>query len=301
MIVVFGSINIDQVYQMTDLPKPGETVHGSGYLQVPGGKGANQALAARRAGASVVMVGSVGDDVNAEPALSLMKADKVDLSALNVGSNPTGCAAIWVDGEAENSIVVVAGANADLKADLVTDNMLQDAHYLLLQMEVPAEENWALLARARAAGTKTMLNLAPVSSIPEHALQDLDYLVVNEVEATALAKQYNLAGVSGAELAQTLASTFNLTCVLTLGGAGVIAAANGQMVQNDSLKIKPVDTTAAGDSFIGGFAAALSEDRSLEEALKFATVTAGLACTVAGAQSSIPYREKIDAVLQSLE
>ncbi|MBL4739960.1 MAG: ribokinase [Sneathiella sp.] len=300
MIVVFGSINIDQVYQMAVLPKPGETIHGSGYLQVPGGKGANQALAARRSGASVLMVGCVGDDVNAGPALSLMKADNVDLSAVTVGNRPTGCAAIWVGGDAENSIVVVAGANADLKANLVTDQMLREARYLLLQMEVPAEENWALLVRAKAMGVKTMLNLAPVSSIPENALQDLDYLVVNEVEATALAKQHNITGVDSENLARTLASTFNLTCVLTLGGAGVVAADSGKVVQNDSLKIKPVDTTAAGDSFIGGFAAALAEGRSLEDALQFATVTAGLACTVAGAQSSIPYRTKIDEVLQSL-
>jgi len=300
MIVVFGSINIDQVYQMADLPKPGETVHGSDYLQVPGGKGANQALAARRAGASVQMAGCVGDDVNAEPALSLMKADQVVLSAVEFADSPTGCAAIWVDREAENSIVVVAGANAHVKADLVTDKMLNDARYLLLQMEVPAEENWTLLARAKDMGVKTVLNLAPVSAIPEKALKDLDYLVVNEIEAAAVAKQYNLSGVSGEELAQTLASTFNLTCVLTMGGAGVIAATNEKVFQNDSIDIKPVDTTAAGDSFIGGFAAALSEGRGLEDALQFATVTAGLACTVAGAQSSIPYRDKIDAILQSL-
>lgn len=300
MIVVFGSINIDQVYQMADLPKPGETVHGSGYLQIPGGKGANQALAARRAGASVAMIGRVGEDVNAAPALSLMKTDNVDLSDVSVTDSPTGCAAIWVDANAENSIVVVAGANANLKAEQVSDQLLKEAQYLLLQMEVPADENWKLISRAKNLSVKTILNLAPVSYIPEQALQELDFLVVNEIEAAAVARQYGLAGLSGDELAINLSTRFHLTCVLTLGAAGVVAAHEGIVVRNTSLKITPVDTTAAGDSFIGGFAAALAEGHRLEDALQFGTVTAGLACTVAGAQSSLPYRREIDEMLQSL-
>lgn len=301
MIVVFGSINIDQVYQMNILPRAGETVHGNGYLQVPGGKGANQALAARRAGADVMMIGSVGADTNADPALSLMQADDVDLTAVcRVAQEPTGCASIWVDNKGENSIVVIAGANARTLAGQVSDRHLEKTDYLLMQMEIPAPENWAVLSRAKKLGVKTMLNLAPISDVPAAALQDLDYLVVNEVEAAAIADQQGLNDLTGEALAQELASRFDLCCVLTLGGAGAIAAENGTISKVKALDITPVDTTAAGDSFIGGLAAALSNGKSTEAALQFAVATAGLTCMEEGAQSSLPYRDKIEVTVKSL-
>ncbi len=300
MIVVFGSINIDQVYQMQTHPKPGETVLGTGYIQVPGGKGANQALAARRAGSDVVMVGAVGEDANADPALSLMQADQVDLSLVERTTNPTGCASIWVDEKAENSIVVVSGANGDAKAKQITSATLKKADYLLLQMEVDAEENWKAVKAAKKAGVKSILNLAPAGDVPETVLKDLDYLIVNEVEADAVARQHELDDLSGDELVAEIARRFDLCCVLTLGSQGVIAAEDGWVIRVPAIPVKPVDTTAAGDSFIGGFAAALSEGKSLQDALQFGAATGGLACTVAGAQTSLPYRDKIDEVLKSL-
>ena len=300
MIVVFGSINIDQVYQMQALPKAGETIHGSGYAQVPGGKGANQALAARRAGADVMMIGCVGEDANAEPALSLMREGGVNLDPVVSGNEPTGCASIWVDGAGENSIVVVAGANELAKADQVTDSLLQKADFLLMQMEVPAIENWTLIRRAKSAKAKTMLNLAPVFDIPADILHDLDYLIVNEGEALALAKQLELNNLEGKQLALELAAKFDLCCVLTLGGQGAIAVQSGQMVEATAMNITPVDTTAAGDSFIGGFAMALTEGRDLGGALQFATVTAGLTCQKAGAQTSLPDRDAINSAYRRL-
>lgn len=300
MIVVFGSINIDQVYQMKALPEPGETVLGNSYLQVPGGKGANQALAARRAGAQVKMVGCVGRDPNAQPALSLMSVDGVVLDAIQPVASPTGCASIWVDDKAENSIVVVSGANMDVKSEQLTDAVLDEARYLLLQMEVPGQENWKVIRRAKKKGVKTLLNLAPVDSIPADVLKDLDYLIVNEVEAAAVAREHGFDDLSGDELVEKLSSEFDLCCILTLGSEGVVAAEEGWVVRVPAMPIKPVDTTAAGDSFIGGLAAALVEGKSLNDALQFATATAALTCQTAGAQSSLPYREKIEEMLSSL-
>ncbi|MBL4906867.1 MAG: ribokinase [Sneathiella sp.] len=300
MIVVFGSINIDQVYQMDVLPRAGETVHGNRYLQVPGGKGANQALAARRAGADVTMIGCVGKDANADPALSLMKADGINLDSVAALAEPTGCASIWVDGSGENSIAVIAGANGQVKATQVTDELLSKTDFLLMQMEVPQAENWALLFRAKKAGVRTLLNLAPVFDVPATILDDLDYLVVNEVEAAALAAQHHMKDLTGKALAQELSSRFDLCCVLTLGGEGAIAAENGSVFTSNALDIQPVDTTAAGDSFIGGFSAALVDGRSTADALQFAVVTAGLTCMEAGAQTSLPHRREIDATLDTL-
>ncbi len=300
MIIVFGSINIDQVYQMDAMPRAGETVHGNSYLQVPGGKGANQALAAKRAGADVCMIGCVGEDTNADPALSLMQEDHVNLDAIVAVTDATGCASIWVDGNGENSIAVVAGANARLKEAQVTDEALSNAKYLLMQMEVPAAENWSLLTRTKKLGVKTVLNLAPISSVPASVFENLDYLVVNEVEATFVAEQFDMAGLSGPALAQGISEKFDLCCVLTLGGAGAVAAEDDQIFEAKAMDISPVDTTAAGDSFIGGFASALSEGKTLPDALQFAIVTAGLTCLGEGAQSSLPYRNKIDAVLKTL-
>ncbi|OUR80182.1 hypothetical protein A9Q83_01785 [Alphaproteobacteria bacterium 46_93_T64] len=295
MITVFGSINIDQVYHMNAHPAPGETTLGNGYAQVPGGKGANQAVAARRAGAEVKMVGCVGADTNADPALALMRADKIETSDITKSELPTGCASIWVDGNGENSIVVYSGANTSVSADQVSDKQLGQSDYLLLQMEVPAEENWKLLARAKDVKCKTVLNLAPIGDIPESALRNLDYLIVNELEAAALADQHQLDQTDEIELASILAKKFDLCCVLTLGGRGVVAVDGANIIKLPALDVSVVDTTAAGDSFIGGFAAALSEGKSLEKSLQFATVVAGLACTKLGAQSSIPYRDEVVA------
>ncbi|WP_415235728.1 ribokinase [Sneathiella sp.] len=300
MIVVFGSINIDQVYQMQSLPAPGETILGDQYMQVPGGKGANQALAARRAGADVTMIGAVGDDVNAGAAVSLMLEDGVELSALKRTIRPTGCASIWVDQNAENSIVVVSGANNDATADQVSDDVLESAAYLLLQMEVPSSENWTLISRAKKFGVKSILNLAPAGLIPESVLHDLDYLVVNEGEAAAIARQHGLDTLSSDELVVELASRYDLCVILTLGASGVVAAEEGWLTRVPAMKITPVDTTAAGDCFIGVFAAALSDGKNLHDALQAATAGAGLTCSVAGAQSSLPNKDKIEKALKEL-
>ena len=291
MITVFGSINIDQVYQVAVIPAPGETVLGHNYMQVPGGKGANQAVAARRCGAKVALVGCVGRDANTEPALELIRGDDIDLEYLQTSAQPTGSASVWVSGSGENSIVVAPGANNSLDASLVTDALLKESKILLLQMEVPPAENWQLLERAMLADVITILNLAPVGDVPINILHKLDYLVVNEVEAHALAQQLNLEIMAEDKIAKILSEKFNLTCILTKGGEGVIAATANELISVPAMDIDVIDTTAAGDSFIGAFAACLDRGVPLKEALTKATQVAGITCTKLGAQSSIPYME----------
>ncbi|WP_025899504.1 ribokinase [Sneathiella glossodoripedis] len=289
MITVFGSINLDQVYQVTRLPKAGETLSGNAYMQVPGGKGANQALAARRSGAEVTMLGCVGRDANADLALSLLTKDGVDLTYLQISEGPTGCASVWVGADGENSIVVFAGANAELNATKVPKEVIEKSDFLLLQMEVPSAENSQILKIAKKCGVTTLLNLAPVAPVSEDMLHDLNYLVLNEIEASFLAKQLGQQAIDMDQLLAYFSDTYDLCCVITLGGDGVKAQNAGERFYVPADTVEVVDTTAAGDSFIGGFCAALERGEALQDALKSATAIAGLSCTRAGAQTSIPY------------
>src|ERR1700730_4405059 len=186
MILVFGSINIDLLVPLPDLPRPGETVLGGDYRLLPGGKGANQALAARRAGAAVTMAGAVGNDGFAGAALELLKRDGVDLGLVRRVMRPTGCAAIMVGAAGENLIAVASGANAEVVAQAVPDDLLGPGTVVLCQMEVPVAETATLIRRATARGALSILNLAPAMPIDPNLLGDLDFLVANEAEAATL-------------------------------------------------------------------------------------------------------------------
>lgn len=292
MILVFGSLNVDLVVTVEKLPTPGETVVGEAYRVVAGGKGANQALAARRAGAAVRMVGAVGRDGFAAIALHDLAESAVDLEGVARVEAPTGAAFIGVDRAGQNQIIVASGANRLARADQVRDEWLAAAGLLLLQMEVPAEESWALLRRARAKGLTTLLNVAPARPVPASVLPLIDWLAVNEIEALAVSAAAGRAIDDPLEAARALADAGTATLV-TLGSAGAAAFAPGEAWRIDALAIQPVDTTGAGDSFVGVFAAALDEGRPLPEALAWASVAGGLACTVAGAQPSLPQRATI--------
>jgi ribokinase len=295
MIVVFGSINIDLVFVLDALPRSGETVLGPSYSVVAGGKGANQALAAARDGARVALVGAVGDDVFAGPALAELTAAGVDLTRLARVAAPTGCAAIAVDAAGANQIIVASGANLDARADLVPDDWLGRGTTLVVQREVPMPELATLLPRARARGCKVVLNLAPAGPVPAEALAAVDVLVANEGEAGALARERSLAADPAA-----LARALGCAVVVTRGAEGAVAAGGGMVLRIASLKIAAVDTTAAGDCFVGVLAAALDRGATLGPALHRASVAAALACTKAGAQPSLPTRAAIDARLADL-
>jgi ribokinase len=296
MILSFGSINLDLIATVERLPHAGETVLGPGYRALPGGKGANQALAARRAGAEVELVGCVGRDAFAEPALAELVEAGVGLDHLVRHPDArTGCALICVDAMGENQIAVALGANAELRAAHVPDALLGPGTILLLQREVTAEESWALARRAAGRGSKVLLNLAPCGDVPEDVLRALDWLILNEGEAAELARMLGL-GADAADLARSL----GIGVVTTLGAQGIAACRGAERWRVPALPIDPVDTTGAGDAAVGGFAAALDHGLSAGEALRWASAAGALACLTPGAQSSLPSESDIRAALQRL-
>ncbi|MFT4267662.1 MAG: ribokinase, partial [Xenophilus sp.] len=298
MLLVFGSINLDISLRAPHLPAPGETVLGDGCLVSPGGKGANQAHAARRYGMPTTLVGAVGSDPFAAPALARLQAAGVDLAPLQRLPGATGCAGIVVDAAGENQIVVAPGANLRLRASAVPDALLARAGAVLLQMEIDPAQNEALLRRvAGRSGCLKLLNNAPAQPLPGELLGWLDLLIVNEGELRQTARGAGLDDSGGPlELLQALASRFNLTAVLTLGAAGVAACtAAGTRLRLPALPVAATDTTGAGDTFAGVLAAALLEARPLHDALARASVAAGLACSRAGAQLAQPGRDEIEA------
>ncbi len=284
MILVFGSINVDLVVPVATLPRPGETVLGGDYVLLAGGKGANQALAARRAGAAVVLAAAVGADAFAPVALEPLRAAGVDTSPVRVTDRPTGCAAIMVAASGENLIAVASGANSRARADAVPEVHFGPSTVLVVQMEVPPEETAAAIGRVRARGGRAILNLAPALPLDPALLPQIDLLVANAGEAAALAAE-------PAELARKL----RLGLVVTAGAKGAAAyLADGGRVFVPALPIAPVDTTGAGDTFVGVLAAALDLGMPLEIALRRAGAAAGLACLAVGAQSAMPDTAAID-------
>jgi ribokinase len=287
MIVVFGSINVDLLVPVPRLPGPGETVLGGDYRIAPGGKGANQALAARRAGSAVTMIGVVGRDAFAETALALLRRDGVDLSLVAESARPTGCATITIDPAGENMIAVSSGANLDVRAAQFPDRLLDRATTLVLQREVPSEENAAVIARARTRNARIILSLAPAESIAPARIEDIDIIIANESEA--------------ASLESNAASRVRQALVVTHGAAGAAAyLPNGSTIEVPALQIDPVDTTGAGDTFAGVLAAALDQGLALEPALHYASAAAALACLAVGAQSAMPDRAAIEAAVAKL-
>jgi ribokinase len=294
VILVFGSINVDVLVPVSALPRPGETVLGGDYALLPGGKGANQALAARRAGAAVRLAGAVGKDAFAELALANLRAAAVDLDLVRQVERPTGCALVMVEtaGErrGENLIAVASGANLAACARGVPDPVLDRHTVLVCQMEVPPAENGALLRRARTAGARTILNLAPAAPVAPDLFAAIDLLVANRGEAATL-------GDDPARLAARLRQAL----IVTGGSAGATAfLADGSTIEVAALAIEPVDTTGAGDTFVGVLAAGLDAAMPLDAALRRAGAAAGLACLAPGAQTAMPDKAAIDAAIVRL-
>lgn len=300
MIIVFGSINVDLTFRIDHQPLPGETILCPGYLASPGGKGANQAAAATRAGSRTIMVGNVGCDGFAALAVDTMRDSGVDVSAIATVDAPTACAAIMVDQDGENSIVVASGANLETRSGQVADDLLGPDSLLLLQMEVPLKENWSLLDRARAKGARTALNVAPAAPVPAAALESLDFLFVNEIEGSAIAKASRLEPSAPEDLPRLLAERYGLTCVLTLGAAGAVLHGPDGGFDIPALKVTPTDTTGAGDTFVGYMAAGLDGGLSAVDVARRASVAAAIACTKEGAQIGIPFAREVDLMLKNL-
>jgi ribokinase len=291
-VLVFGSANADLVFAVPSLPGPGETVLGQGMRALPGGKGANQAVAAARDGAEVAFAGCIGRDPLAAIATEALVAAEADLSRVVEVEQPTGSAAICVDAQGRNQIAVAPGANAEARAAQIEDAALHPGTTLLLQMEVPPAEIAALIHRARARGARIILNLAPPGELPLDALRALDMLVVNEHEAAVLAPRLGVAAEASA-----LRGALGVDVAVTMGEAGAVVATATGVIAAPAFAVTAVDTTGAGDCWCGVLAGALDRGMDLPTALRRAAAAAALACTRPGAAPSYPDSAETDAFL----
>ena len=294
MIIVVGSINLDLVGAVGRLPTPGETVPGDNFVTAPGGKGANQALAARRAGLDVRMIGAVGDDAFAQEALELLNEAGVDLSGVRRAGAATGVALILVDGDGENMIAVIPGANGAVSPGDVEAAAIDSGDIVLLQNEVPGDTVKAALAAARRVGALSILNTAPWRDDRAELIGQADIIVANETEFDLAAGSLALAGSSRDQKMAAFVTQTGRIIVVTLGAEGVIAATKDGISRASAPKIAPVDTVGAGDAFCGYLAAGLADGRSLQEAMARAARAGALACLKPGAQPAVPEASEVD-------
>ena len=293
MIIVFGSINVDFVTRVEHIPQPGETILGPSYAVIPGGKGANQALAARRAGSQVMLVGAVGQDPFADIALSLLHEDGVDLAHVAARRAAHGGGFISVDDHGENAIVVASGANAAgaRRADRWAG--LLGARHAAAAARGAGSRGRQAAARMRAGAGRVVLNAAPAGPIRRRLLASLDVLVVNEHEVLVVGEALGLSGDPDA-VARAIDEQSRRRDHRDAWSQGAIGWTGGVRRSTPSLPITPVDTTAAGDTFCGAFAAALDQGFGFTTALARAAAAGSLACTISGAQPSIPWKSAID-------
>ena len=299
-ILVVGSINVDIVASVERLPTPGETVTGGTLLINHGGKGANQAVAARRLGADVRFIGCVGDDTFGPELRQGMAAEGIGVDGLaTVAGLNSGTAVIVVDAAGRNQIAVASGANLRLTVDWVA-RFAADiawAQIVVCQLEVPLDTVLWTLQTARQHNAVTILNPAPAQPLPPEIWPLVDYLTPNEIEAAHLSGLALSTPSAAAQVARALLARGPRVVLLTLGEQGAFIGTPDRMTHVPTLPITAVDTTAAGDAFNGALAVALGEGRPLELAVRFANAAAGLACTQPGAQSALPVRAQVDALL----
>ena len=293
-VVVVGSINVDLVVSAERLPRPGETVLGGSFARHFGGKGANQAVAAARAGASVVMIGAVGRDADGDASLTALLAEGIDVSRVRRVDRPTGVAIIAVAPDGENQIVVASGANADVSPEAgLLDDVEDGPGALLTCLEIPMPTVVAAVTRAARIGLAVVVNPAPAQPLPRELLAAGPILTPNAQELEAIAGTSDL-GSGPARLMDEGASAV----VVTLGGRGALLAHGARRQAFPGVAATVVDATGAGDAFSGGMAAWLADGRSLDEAVAAANVAAGLSVTQAGARGGLPTRSAIEAGLR---
>lgn len=313
-ILTVGSLNMDQVVQLARLPVMGETLLGAGSLRlVPGGKGANQAVAMARLGASVTMAGRVGRDPFGAHLLQSLQADGVDTSLVVVDEQEaSGVAFIFLSPQGDNAIVVASGANMRVGADPVQMQQisaaLPQASALVLQLETPLEAVKTLIAAGYQVGVPVVLNLAPAQALPLETLRQLEVLILNETEACFLSDtlanvQSPSATIKNLSEASLMASSLHArgihNVVITLGEQGAMLAYNGKTAHISPPSVQVVDTTAAGDCFTGAFTVALTEGQESSRALRFAVYASALKVTKFGAQPGLPTRAEVEALLLS--
>lgn len=296
MILVAGSANLDFVVRAEHIPAPGETVLGQDLRTYPGGKGANQAVASARAGGVAThLLAAFGNDAYATPLQASLRQAQVYLHAVHCSDRATGTAFICVSSEGENAITVAPGANLALCAEHLP--ALKGFSHLLLQLETPLETVVAYARAARDAGLCVALNAAPAQALPPALLNCLDLLLINETELTHVSGQ-TAQGAPSDSIVECLQRLPVPVVVVTLGALGCIARYQGELLLQTAFAVQPVDSTGAGDTFCGCLCAQLSQGQSMADAMRYASAAAALACTRAGAQSSIPEASEVRAFLQ---
>lgn len=290
-ILIAGSANLDFVVRASHVPRPGETVLGRDLAMIPGGKGANQAVACARAGgAKTRMLVALGQDSSASMLEESLRSAGVELHIVRVEKEATGVALICLADDAENAITVAPGANARLRAEDMPN--LDGVAYLLLQLETPLDTVLGLARQARSRGIKVVLNAAPAQTLSDELLAAVDVLIVNQDELTKVARERG-------SVAEALSSVDVPSAVVTLGSRGCCACDRGEFVLQPAFKVNSVDTTAAGDTFCGVLVAALNSGATLAESLRRASAAAALATTRIGAQASIPTYDEVEEMLQA--
>jgi ribokinase len=299
-VLVFGSINIDVVTACERHPRVGETVLGSSVAFHPGGKGANQAIAAARCAGKSFLIGSVGADDFGKQMLAYLRANNVDTNGVAAESSAsTGVAIITVDAHADNTIVVTPGANALARAPAHLPETLSGAVIALAQLEISLQEIALVFAQIRTNGGTTILNPSPYQALPEHLLQNTSIAIMNEYEFSQLTSRPTISQPQDI-IANLNAATLPLPCcIVTLGPAGFILAERvGAAIRVDGYKVDAHDTTGAGDCFAGWFAAELAVGRSLEDAARRANAAAAISITRAGAGSSMPTKDEVESFMR---
>jgi ribokinase len=302
MLVVFGSINMDMVVEPEHLPQTGETVLCPDYDLFPGGKGANQALAAARIGARVALVGCVGGDHYSQQILATIRRQGVMTSGVAESDRPTGCAMVMREKGGKNRIIVAGGANNDATADQVPDEILRNDSMILTQGEVPPEEIFKLIRRAHERGVKVILNAAPAFNLPEEILSKVWILVVNEIEMGQVSAGLGLPVTTPAEMVRALAAKGKTTCIVTLAEKGsIVVTPDGKSFSVSALAIEEVvDTTGAGDAYCGTLSACLYGGMNLEESVRWAAVAGSLACTQEGTINAFAFKDDIQENLDKV-
>lgn len=300
-LAVLGSINADHILNLAHFPRPGETVIGKQYHIAFGGKGANQAVAAGRAGADIAFIACVGADDIGERIRQQLQQDRIDTAPVEtVADESTGVAMIFVNGEGENNIGIYSGANAALTPARVAQHqqVIADADALLMQLESPLESVLAAAKVARAQQTQVILNPAPATALSDELLALIDIITPNETEAEILTGIAVKSDEDAARAAAALHAKGIATVLITLGRRGVWLSEQGNGVRIPGFSVQAIDTIAAGDTFNGAFITARLEGVAMHDAVRFAHAAAAIAVTRPGAQPSVPWRTEIDAFLQ---
>ncbi|MGB7342220.1 MAG: ribokinase [Phototrophicaceae bacterium] len=295
-IIVLGSINMDVVVTAERHPQIGETIFGKDVHFIAGGKGANQAIAAKRLGGDVMLIGRLGDDAFGQSLQQVLHSEHIDITHVqHLPDHPTGTALITVNAESDNTIVVVSGANKAIQSADIDAIQIESDDIVVSQFEMPQDVIFAVFKKARAVGAKTLLNVAPAEAMIAGLAELTTHIIVNETELAFLTtKTLSEDSDTLLEMMHLLAVNAQQTIIVTLGKAGVLSLVGDASTKIDGRIVNAVDTTGAGDCFVGALAVALSENQSLHNALQFANQAASLSVQKLGASSSMPYRSDLN-------